>query len=105
MDWDSTSYTRGPVHCLRRLDENKMYPADLDGEVHSDGEIWSQALWTLRGDLGAEHADTAILLAQFGWVGTTMPDLAQRIVDGAQAQFGEGTAARAAFVARGILQP
>jgi hypothetical protein len=36
-DWDSTSYTPGPVHCLRRLDTDKMYPADLDGKVHDDG--------------------------------------------------------------------
>lgn len=103
MDWDSTSYTPGPIHCLRRLDEDKMYPADLDGEVHSDGEIWSHALWNLRGAIGAQHADTAILLAQFDWVGTDMPELAQRIVDAAQSQYGEGVAAEAAFAERGIL--
>lgn len=42
-DWDSVSYTRAP-HCLRTLSENKHYPEDLRGEVHADGEIWSQAL-------------------------------------------------------------
>lgn len=105
MDWDSTSYTAGPVHCLRRLDEGKMYPADLDGEVHSDGEIWSQALWTLRTRIGPTRADTAILRAQFDWTGTDMPHLAQRIVDAAQTLYGQGGVAKSAFVERGILQP
>ena len=45
-DWDSTSYTRTTPHCLRRTDGTKQYPADLDGEVHADGEIWSPRLWT-----------------------------------------------------------
>src|SRR5215217_3358528 len=27
-DWDSVSYTRGPIHCLRRLDSTKHYPGD-----------------------------------------------------------------------------
>ena len=57
-----------------------MYPTDLNGEVHHDGTIWSHALWNLRTAIGANHADTAILWAQFGWTGTTMPDLANRIV-------------------------
>jgi Zn-dependent metalloprotease len=105
MDWDSTSYTPGPIHCLRRLDEDKMYPADLDGEVHSDGEIWSHSLWNLRTAIGAAHADTAILLAQFDWVGTTMPDLAGRIVAAVDDQYGAGQKALAvaAFTDRGIV--
>ena len=47
-DWDSTSYTPGPVHCLRRLDSAKHYPEDVQGEVHADGEMWSAALWQAR---------------------------------------------------------
>ena len=105
MDWDSTSYTPGPIHCLRRLDTGKLYPGGLDGEVHDDGEIWSQALWNLRGAIGAQHADTAILLAQFNWVGTTMPDLAGRIVAAVEAQYthAEALDAAAVFTARGIV--
>ncbi len=102
-EWDSISYTSGPVHCLRRLDEGKTYPTDLVGRVHADGEIWSQALWEFRSAVGHVHADTAILWAQLDWTGTTMPALAQRIVDQAQARFGEGAQAFAAFHARGIL--
>src|SRR3954463_2288010 len=48
-DWDSTSYTPGPVHCLRRLDSTKHYPEDVEREVHADGEMWSGALWRGRG--------------------------------------------------------
>ena len=53
-----------------------MYPDDLDGRVHHDGQIWSHALRNLHYAIGQTHADTAILLAQFDWTGTTM--LAER---------------------------
>ena len=33
-DWDSVSYTAGPIHCLRRIDTNGHYPEDLGTEVH-----------------------------------------------------------------------
>ena len=104
-DWDSVSYTRGPVHCLRRLDDNKAYPTDLVGEVHADGEIWSQALWEMRSAIGHVHADTAILLAQIGQDDPTMPSLATDIVSRVQSLYGTADAnmARAAFQARGIL--
>lgn len=104
-EWDSVSYTAGPVHCLRRLDRDLKYPADITGAVHRDGQIWSHALWNLRTAIGANHADTAILWAQFDWTGTTMPALAQRIVDQVTARYGsrEGAKAKAAFAERGIL--
>jgi Zn-dependent metalloprotease len=104
-EWDSVSYTAGPVHCLRRLDANLTYPADLNGRVHHDGTIWSQALWQIRASLGNVRADTLILMAQFDWTGTTMPDLANRTVAAAQSLYGNGAAVkvRQAFEARGIL--
>ena len=49
------------------------------------------------------HADTSILQAQLGWTGTTMPDLATRIVAQAQSRYGQGAAACLAFQDRGIL--
>jgi Zn-dependent metalloprotease len=103
-DWDSVSYTPGPVHCLRRLDEPKMYPHDLDGRVHDDGEIWSHALWNLRTALGHVHADTAILLTQIGQDNPTMPSLATDIVATVHDLYGAGaaTAAKTAFEDRGI---
>jgi len=104
-EWDSISYTAGPVHCLRRLDSTRMYPDGITGEVHRDGTIWSHALWNLRSAIGATHADTAILRAQFDWTASTMPDLAARIVAAVSDLYGSGEAAQAqaAFAERGIL--
>jgi zinc metalloprotease ZmpB len=57
-------YTSTQPHCLRRVDTNKTI-ADLIGEVHADGEIWSRALWDIRQALGAYKADRIIIDAQF----------------------------------------
>ena len=104
-DWDSTSYTSSEPHCLRRLDEDKKYPTALVGEVHADGEIWSQALWDIRNAIGNVKADTAILQGQFGFDGGTMPALASDIVAAAKVLYGQATAnaVTAAFHDRGIL--
>jgi zinc metalloprotease ZmpB len=104
-DWDSTSYTSGPVHCLRRVDTNLHYPGDLNGEVHHDGQIWSRALWDIRQSLGNVKADTIILQGSFDFTGTTMPQLANKTVDAAQSLYGNAAAnaVRAAFQSRGIL--
>ena len=104
-DWDSTSYTSDVPHCLRRLDSNLHYPGDLNGEVHHDGEIWSQALYDIRNALGHIEADTIIVEGSMNFLGTTMPQLAQTTVDTAQALYGTGAknAVFAAFHARGIL--
>ena len=104
-DWDSTSYTSTVPHCLRRVDTNLHYPADLNGEVHHDGQIWSRALWDIRQALGNVKADTIILQGSFDFPGTTMPDLAIRTVAAAQQLYGTGAAnaVRKAFADRGIL--
>ena len=104
-DWDATSYTRSEPHCLRRLDEGKTYPDDLVGEVHADGEIWSQALWDIRNAIGNVKADTAILEGQFAFDGGTMPSLAADIVSAAGTLYGPATADQVAdaFESRGIL--
>ncbi|GAA2354125.1 M4 family metallopeptidase [Dactylosporangium salmoneum] len=105
-DWDSTAYTTTVPHCLRRLDGDKHYPADVVGEVHADGEIWSRALWDIRTGLGDARATTLIVEAQFAFT----PDVsfaaaAQATVDAAQRLYGPAAArtTRAAFAARGIL--
>jgi len=104
-DWDSVSYTSTVPHCLRRVDTNLMYPTDLDGRVHHDGQIWSRALWDTRQALGHVVADRIILAAQFGMPDPTMPQLAGRTVATAQTLYNPGVAntVRAAFQARGIL--
>jgi zinc metalloprotease ZmpB len=103
-DWDSTSYTPGPVHCLRSVDTDKTY-ADLDGEVHDDGEIWSRALWDIRTALGDHTANRIIINAQFGFAtDTSFHDAAMTTINTAQQMYGTAAAdtVRAAFHARGI---
>ncbi len=105
-DWDSVSYTSGTPHCLRRVDGTKVYPGDVAGEVHADGEIWSRALFDIQASLGRTQADTVILEAQFSFApNTTFAAAAQRTVAAAQALFGAAAAnaCTAAFHARGIL--
>jgi hypothetical protein len=104
-DWDSTSYTSTVPHCLRRVDTNLHFPADLNGEVHHDGQIWSRALWDIRQALGNVKADTIILQGSFDFPGTTMPDLATRTVRAAQQLYGNAAAKAVtkAFTDRGIL--
>jgi Zn-dependent metalloprotease len=64
-DWDAVSYSSANPPCLRRLDTTKHYPESVKGEVHADGEIWSGALWNIRGSLGGARADTLILQHHF----------------------------------------
>jgi hypothetical protein len=103
-DWDSISYTSTVPHCLRRVDRNLHYPADLNGEVHHDGQIWSRALWDIRQAVGHVKADTLILEAQFGFPGTSMRDLAATTVAVANRLYGRAVAnqVRGAFVNRGL---
>jgi hypothetical protein len=105
-DWDSTSYTSTAPHCLRRLDGTKVYPTDVIGEVHADGEIWSRALWDIRTALGDTKASTLIIEAQFAFtVDITFHDAALATVAAADRLYGKAAAkaTRAAFEARGIL--
>ncbi|MCX4804614.1 M4 family metallopeptidase [Streptomyces sp. NBC_01214] len=102
-DWDAASYSDAP-HCLRRIDGNKVY-ADLVGEVHADGEIWSRALFDIRNALGSRTADRIIVNAQFGFApDTSFKDAALTTVSTAQRMYGTNAAdaVRAAFKARHI---
>jgi len=104
-DWDAVSYTSAVPHCLRRVDENLHYPTDLEDEVHADGQIWSRALWDIRGALGNVRADTVILQAQFDFDGSSMPTLARSTVATARSLYGNAAAnaVTTAFQDRGIL--
>src|SRR3954453_20928925 len=104
-DWDSTSYTSTVPHCLRRLDGSKVYPGDLEGEVHADGEIWSASLGLFRNAVGATTADKVIIQAQFAFAAaTTMPAAAATTIAPARSLFGAkvANAATAAFRAHGL---
>lgn len=108
MDWDSTSYTAAP-HCIRRFDRN-LTVAQRKGEVHYDGQIWSQALWEIRGDYASQGLssaawDTTLIDAQFGFAAdTTFGAAAKATYDKALERDGATAAAavKQRFAARGI---
>ena len=104
-DWDSTSYTPGPIHCLRRLDSTKHYPEDVEGEVHADGEMWSAALWQARQALGDPIlADRIIVNAQFDFTpDISFRDAALKTIAAAGSSKRAAAAFRQAFTDRGFL--
>ncbi|MGQ0517172.1 hypothetical protein ACT453_43530, partial [Bacillus sp. D-CC] len=38
-EWDATAYSSSDPTCLRRLDNNKVYPKDITNEVHDDAPV------------------------------------------------------------------
>jgi len=106
MDWDATSYTSDEPHCLRRTDTGKTTD-DIDGEVHDDGEIWSNALWDIQQGLGRTKADKLILEATFFYdPDTSFAAAAQDTVQAARLLYGKAAAQTVtdAFKARKILK-
>jgi len=57
---------------LRNLDNDLVYPFDLVGESHHDGQIWSGALWDIRSMFGADVADRIALGTLFNY-GSSAP--------------------------------
>lgn len=107
-EWDATSYSGDTPPNLRRVDGNKMYPGDLGGGVHADGEIWSRALWDLNQAVGATVADQIILESHFMVPANSTMVTAAEMILAADVNINGGAnegAIRAAFEARGILQP
>jgi len=108
MDWDATSYTPAP-HCIRRFDTD-LTVDDAIGEVHFDGQIWSQALWEIRQGypgLGFTTADwdRTLVDSQFDYAPDTSFSAAAKATY-AKALANQGAAAaalvKARFAARGI---
>jgi zinc metalloprotease ZmpB len=108
MDWDATSYTPAP-HCIRRFDTD-LTVDDAIGEVHFDGQIWSQALWEIRQGYvrlgrGTRAWDTTLVDSQFGYApDTSFSAAAKTTYDTALARDGKAAASlvRERFAARGI---
>lgn len=71
MVTDNPTIAEGAMHertgmpYLRTVENKYSYPKNMSGKgFHVDGQIFSGALWTLRGMLGAEVADKLIHEAQ-----------------------------------------
>ncbi|SDX02979.1 Zn-dependent metalloprotease [Marininema mesophilum] len=80
-EWDATAYSSAKTPCLRRLDKNKVFPRDLKGEVHADGEIWSQALYDMATAFGRDKATKIILQSHWSLTGNaTFKDGAKAII-------------------------
>ncbi|MCJ8346344.1 M36 family metallopeptidase [bacterium] len=57
-EWDSSAYSEDGY--LRTLKNAKVFPDDLEQEVHADGEIWSATLWDLWNKLGRKVSDVLV---------------------------------------------
>ncbi len=69
-EWDATSYSSDNPPNLRRVDGNKMYPFDLVGGVHADGEILVGRPVGRTGRLGGHdrgHVDSGESLCASRW--------------------------------------
>ena len=105
-EWDAVSYSGSTPPCLRRVDGMKIYPGDLVGQVHADGEIWSRALWDMRSLIGATSADTLALEHHFALpAAATMETAALHVLqaDCNLNAFANESPIRDAFCDRGIL--
>ncbi|MEZ4273093.1 MAG: M36 family metallopeptidase [Myxococcota bacterium] len=105
-EWDATAYSSDDPPNLRRVDTDKRYPNDMTGAVHDDGEIWSRALWDVRGYLGADITDTLVLEHHFYLpFNATMRDAALEILQ-VDRELYEGAhieTLQRVFVSRGLL--
>ncbi|MCO4782225.1 MAG: M36 family metallopeptidase [Candidatus Cloacimonetes bacterium] len=57
-EWDSSAYSEEGY--LRTLKNAKIFPDDLEQEVHADGELWGATLWDLWKKLGRKTTDTLV---------------------------------------------
>jgi len=72
FDWDGTTWGRFvPAfnrRCGRRADRDDTLAEGQDRcgfEIHCVGEVWSSALWDLRGQVGGRTLDRMVLSSQF----------------------------------------
>jgi hypothetical protein len=106
-DWDSTGYTAGPVHCLRRVDMNLHWPENDGNEVHRNGRIWSRALFDIHNALGRTPADRIVLESQFSYTpDESFAAASNAAIAAARSLYGAKAAqiCHDAFAARGFIQ-
>ncbi len=62
---DSRGSPAAAAACLRRVDRDRYHPADVTGNAHHDGEIWSRLLWDVRTAAGKDVADLLAIESSF----------------------------------------
>lgn len=105
--WDAVSYNPGTPAFLRTLDSTKVYPNDVQGEVHADGEMWSASLWQIRGIVGRTRADKTVLESHFSVSpNASFADGANAYLAANQALYAgqDQSAIRQVFINRGFIQ-
>ncbi|RKZ30255.1 hypothetical protein DRQ36_06190 [bacterium] len=55
-----------PYGMLRSMENDLMYPDDIENEVHADGRIIGGCFWDMRDTLGACLSDTLVHFAKYG---------------------------------------
>ncbi|HBC46920.1 MAG TPA: hypothetical protein DEO84_01830 [candidate division Zixibacteria bacterium] len=104
FDWDAN--TRDNFWSGRRVDGNKHYPQNMDGEVHDDGEIWSRCLWDMQNSIGYDTTLQVILEGQYSLTpSATFVSAANAIVQADWDLYGgrHVMAIGQAFLSRGIF--
>lgn len=90
-EWFSLSFGE---RCLRRMDSPRTAAqvgpgTTCDAEVHCAGEVWSAALWQLRGSLGGGVMDRLVLQSHYSVPTTgTFNDGSRAILAADQARYG-----------------
>ncbi|MGA9773908.1 MAG: M36 family metallopeptidase [Blastocatellia bacterium] len=105
-NWDATFYSGAEPPCLRRLDSNKKFPKDMNGEVHDDGEIWSACLWEMRNAIGRRTTEILVIAHHFLLSRRASFEDAAKALITADKNLNQGSnekAIRDIFVRRGIL--
>jgi Zn-dependent metalloprotease len=104
-EWDATSYSSSNPPTLRRLDNSKVYPTNMDGEVHDDGEIWSHGEYDMAQAFGRDVATKIIIQSHFSLTPNSgFNDGARAIKQADQLLYGGAHAAQidSIWAARGI---
>jgi len=108
-EWDA--FASGLGDCLRRVDlglrlgdpSPDCEPAD---DEHCRGEVWSGALWSIRGALGGTVADKLVIQSQFSLTPTASFDQAARALLAADSALYRGvhrTLLKTVLGARGLV--
>lgn len=116
FEWDTWG-SASPAQCLRRTDTD-LKLEDVEGVsgcgIHCVGQVWSGALWELRGELGEEPGDprqvmdVLVLLSHFALTSSASFDDGARALLAADEWVYGGAhkpALRAELTQRGLLDP
>lgn len=97
-------FSLGLLDAARDLREVRTCPGDTVGESHFDGQVFSSALWALRGELGGATTDALVFDALLGFGPLTSLEEAAAAVEALAAELSPPEDARvhAVFERHGI---